>query len=280
MKVIDTIYNYINRNKMIFCERTRKTKPNSVNLHWYSTKRDDGVENFGDFLSVVVLQNMLSKRQINADKYIKETRHLYAIGSIIFFGFQKTTIWGSGLLHEAKKFRTPLLYELDIRAVRGPLTRKSLVHNGFKVPKVYGDPAILLPIFYKPIDMPKKEYVVIAHKNVSLDIDKDKIVSILTTDCYKTIDEIANSKLVISGSLHGIIIAESYGVPAILLLNILDPTDGDLFKYRDWYCSTGRKDFPIAHSLEEALRMQPPKLPDLTKMQNDIMQAFPADLWE
>ena len=102
----------------------------------------------------------------------------------------------------------------------------------------------------------------------------------MTDDCNRTIDEIVNSKLVISGSLHGIIIAESYGVPAILMSNILDPIDGDLFKYKDWYYSTGRKEFPIVSSISEALQTKPPELPDLSKMQEEIMQAFPADLWD
>ena len=280
MKIFDLLYNYMNRDKMIFCEQSRKTKRNAVNLHWYSTKREDKIENFGDYLSVVVCREVAKQKGIDIDKSLNKTKHLYAIGSIIFYGFQVATIWGSGLLHEAKKFRTPNIYKLDIRAVRGPMTRASLIKNGFSVPQIYGDPAILMPLFYTPRKLPLKDYVVIAHKNISLDIEKDKVVNILTDDYSRTIDEIVNSKLVISGSLHGIIIAESYGVPAILMYNISDPTDGDLFKYKDWYYSTGRKEFPMVHSISEALQTKPPELPDLSKMQEDIMQAFPADLWE
>lgn len=279
MKIFDLLYDYINRDKMIFCEQSRKTKRNVVNLHWYSTKREDKFENFGDYLSVVVCREVAKKNGIDIDAHLNKTKHLYAIGSIIFYGLQEATIWGSGLLHEAKKSRTPKIYKLDIRAVRGPMTRASLIKNGFSVPEIYGDPAILMPLFYTPRKLPLKDYVVIAHKNTSLDIEKDKVVNILTDDYNRTIDEIVNSKLVISGSLHGIIIAESYGVPAILMSSVLDPTDGDLFKYKDWYYSTGRKNFPIVHSISEALQTKPLELPDLSKMQENIMQAFPADLW-
>ena len=266
---------------MIFSEHDRKAKRNAVNLHWYSTKRKDRLENFGDYLSVIVVHNVAKQNGIDVYALQKKTKHLYAIGSIIFYGLQEATIWGSGLLHEAKKFRTPKIYKLDIRAVRGPMTRASLMKNGFSVPEIYGDPAILMPLFYTPQKLALKDYVVIAHKNAfNSTSEKDKIVNILTDSCYKTIDEIVNSKLVISGSLHGIIIAESYGVPAILMSSILNLSDTDLFKYKDWYYSTGRKEFPVVHSLSEALQTPPPQLPDLSKMQKDIMKAFPIDLWD
>ena len=177
MKIFDLLYNYINRDKMIFCEQSRKTKRNAVNLHWYSTKRGDRIENFGDYLSAVVFREVAKQNGIDIDKPLKKTKHLYAIGSIIFYGFQEATIWGSGLLHEAKKFRTPKIYKLDIRAVRGPMTRDSLIKNGFSVPEIYGDPAILMPLFYTPRKLPLKDYVVIVHKNVSLDVGKDKVVN-------------------------------------------------------------------------------------------------------
>ena len=40
------------------------------------------------------------------------------------------------------------------------------------------------------------------------------------------------AKLVISSSLHGIILAETYGIPAILLM---DKVTNNMFKYNDYY---------------------------------------------
>lgn len=257
-KLRKLIFNYMNRNKIIFCEQTRYTIRNEVNLHWYSTKSNDGIENLGDYLSVVVVKNLLIERNILEHKKLYDTKHLYAIGSIIFYGFQRATIWGSGLLHKAPFYRMPFIYHLDIRAVRGPLTRKSLMKNGFKVPEVYGDPAILLPLFYTPLEQvsDQREYIVIKHKNSTEIVEDGSTVNILTNNWMKTVDEIASAKLVLSGSLHGIIIAEAYGVPAILVKSLMDPADKDLFKYKDWYYSTGRKDFPMAEDIETALKME------------------------
>jgi pyruvyltransferase len=52
------------------------------------------------------------------------------------------------------------------------------------------------------------------------------------------------------------------------------------FKYLDYYYSTGRKDIKIAESFEEALNMEPLKLPDLKPLQEGLMKSFPYDLWE
>ena len=96
-----------------------------------------------------------------------------------------------------------------------------------------------------------------------------------TTDYKFVINEIVKSKLVISSSLHGIILAETYGIPAILL-----NSGGDLFKYMDWYESTGRNDVKVVDNIEKALNMEPMRLPKLEEMQEKVLKAFPKDLWE
>ncbi len=98
-----------------------------------------------------------------------------------------------------------------------------------------------------------------------------------TNDYKSVIDEIAASEIVYTSSLHGIILAESYGVPAIFFRGLGKSKD---FKYLDYYYSTGRKDVKIAESFEEALTMKPLPLPDLSKMQQDLLESFPYDLWE
>ena len=87
-----------------------------------------------------------------------------------------------------------------------------------------------------------------------------------------------SAELVISSSLHGIILAEAYGVPAIMLR---DTPSKDITKYKDWYYSTGRKEFPIADSIDDALSMTPVMLDRATieAMQNRLINSFPIDLW-
>lgn len=102
-------------------------------------------------------------------------------------------------------------------------------------------------------------------------------ISTLTTDYGSFIDQITQCELVISSSLHGIILAESYGIPAVLFLP--PALDNTLFKYQDYYYSTGRHSFPVATTIEEALKTKPCELPSLEKMQDKLLEVFPYDLW-
>ena len=86
------------------------------------------------------------------------------------------------------------------------------------------------------------------------------------------VEKILKAKLVISGSLHGIVVAEAFGIPARLLkITSKEP----IFKYQDYYWGTGRKKFKIAYSLEEALKMGGEQKPiiDLKK----LLESFPYD---
>jgi pyruvyltransferase len=90
------------------------------------------------------------------------------------------------------------------------------------------------------------------------------------------IRRIVNSSLVISCSLHGIILAEAYGVPAIFLR--AGHTE-KAFKYDDYYQGTGRKEYLSAASVDEALLMPAPRPPDFSNQQRSLFDAFPFDLW-
>ena len=201
--------------------------------------------------------------------------HFYAIGSIIDGGYQDATVWGSGLLRGKNKYWWSNLRKLDIRAVRGPLTRQALLSNGFTCPEVYGDPAILLPMFYQPSDMTKRyAYRVVPH--MVYGTEYPNVLTPHTDDWKGFIDGIVQSELVISSSLHGIILAEAYGIPTILL----NDHNMNLFKYRDYYTSTGRETFPVAASVEEALSLVPSPPPDFTSLRKGLLDSFPIDLWK
>lgn len=274
---------YWNRDRIILNDLGRLTKKNHVNLHWYSSNREDGKENFGDYLSGPVCEYMLRYFGIDKEKEVTETRHLYAVGSILFWSRQNAVIWGSGLLtyppegtYRSKKFH------LDIRAVRGPVTRKILLQEGFSCPEVYGDPAILMPYVYMPNDF-EKEYdcSIILHKS-----DKKNVppainqIDIMCSDYRKVIDQIVKSKLIISSSLHGIIVAETYGIPSIMLSDTRQ--DFNSLKYNDYYFSTERYQYPVASSVEEALTMSPLELPErrVKQMRKELKEVFPVDLWD
>lgn len=235
----------------VFGSLKRPIIPFKVNLLYWRPKRGDNV---GDYLSKVVFDWSLDYFHLcNAPSF--KTKRISVIGSVLsFIGGGKTTVWGTGLLdsiavsailNPAKKV------ELDIRAVRGPLTRKALINGGVSCPEVYGDPAILMPLIY-----PAKRQVtlgkvlIIPHESRFLKYASKypNVLNTYTQDYKGFIDEILSAEKVVSSSLHGIILAESYGVPSIFL----NDYPGSIFKYDDYYLSTGRNEYPIANTIEEA----------------------------
>lgn len=270
---IKTAGKYFTRNSFIMNDTNRPVIKKSVNLHWW--KRNKEQDNVGDLLSSIVVQWMKEKNGIESDRSIdNKTKHLFAIGTILDMSYQNATVWGSGL-PEDKLYWWRKLRKLNIKSVRGPLTRTVLLKNGYSCPEVYGDPAILMPFIYEPVNKEKKyKSTVIFHH--TFDCKNETSFSPITSDYKAFIDRIVQSELVISSSLHGIILAEVYGVPAIMLNNSAQSD----FKYRDWYYSTGRKDIPIANTIEEALAMTPAPLPNVTSMQKQIIDAFPIELWK
>lgn len=264
---------YTHRNRIILSDMNTAAKKRTVNLHWW--KLPGAQQNVGDMLSPVVVEYLCEKNNIPSPSRTEKTNHLYAIGSIIDGGYQDAVIWGSGLLRGKDKYWWRSLRKLDIRAVRGPLTRQVMLNNGYDCPEVYGDPAILMPLFYHPANEEKRyAYRVVPH--MVYGSAYPNVLSPQTADWKQFIEELVQSELVISSSLHGIILAEAYGIPAILL----NDHDMNLFKYRDYYHSTGRFEIPVARSVDEALRMTPLPVPDLTHMQESLIKAFPADLWK
>ena len=86
---------------------------------------------------------------------------------------------------------------------------------------------------------------------------------------------IASAGLVVSSSLHGIVVAEAYGVPAVPVASSTEP----VFKYEDYYAGTGRELPAPAATWQDGLRAAP--APPISHWSPEpLLDAFPADLWE
>ena len=246
--------------------------PKTINLEWF-----DG-HNIGDYLSKIIYEYMLEYYNLDTNTKTKKTMHISAVGSVLGCFNADTTVWGTGLL-SLKQFKYIInnrqRRKLDIRAVRGPVTRAVLCSGGYDCPENYGDPAILLPLIYNKTVSKKYKISYIPH--ISQQIESDVHIISTDTENYRFfIDEIRQSEVVVSSSLHGIIIAETYGVPAIFLNSV----PYQLCKFFDWYYSTGRYDIKICKTIDEAIQIQPMQLPDLVSMREKLISLFPVDLWD
>lgn len=173
------------------------------------------------------------------------------IGSTIMsFDMKNTIVWGTGLLNDKMGFKVKSKPK-KILAVRGPLTRRWLLEQGIDCPKVYGDPALLLPYFYKSNVNKKYKMGVIPHY-IDMDnyivkklMEKDN-VKFIKISGYKNwhdfIDEINECEFIISSSLHGVIISEAYGVPVLWVkFDKGRYVDGWDFKFHDFYESIHKR---------------------------------------
>ncbi len=241
--------------------------------------RQPHMVNFGDYISLKLVERIVGH---SVRVYQKNTpeKKLLAIGSILSFANDHDVVWGSGINGKLLNPKDYVFKNLDVRAVRGPLTKYYLENEfGIKVPSIYGDPALLFPLLFpefKRKQNPTFDFIIIPHYSEIRFFPKSQYPNVVypTEPWDQVISKILDSKFVISSSLHGIIIAEAYGIPA----RLLRITENErIFKYLDYYMGTGRYDFKSASSVEEALVLggEKPIKCDLKK----LYFAFPFDLW-
>jgi len=201
-----------------------------IPTYWFS-----GRPNFGDALSAVVVA-----RVSNATPVLVSSRHkgkVLAVGSILHRLAESDIVWGAGAIRDMPITPPP---RVTFRAVRGPLTRELIRAD---VPEIYGDPTTLLPRIYRPSVAKRFELGVIPHY---LETDAVQVVdpAVSLIDVLSgwrgVIERINECEAIASSSLHGLIIAEAYGVPAVWF-SATDKVTGGGFKFRDYYLSTGRQ---------------------------------------
>jgi len=212
-------------------------------------------ENWGDdinyhFLREISQRPILIYNRLSLAYRLKLKNYL-VIGSTIDMLCKKNTeVWGAGIIDQNKPLRCK---PSKVYAVRGPLTRKKLLEQGVKCPEVYGDPALLIPHYYKPKVKKKYLFGFIPHRSNLDRIDDftvdgvrlSKRKDILVIDLSKydkwtdIVDQICSCENVLSGSLHGLIVAEAYGIPN-LWIEYGKSLIGGHFKFHDFFLSISR----------------------------------------
>lgn len=170
---------------------------------------------------------------------------LVAIGSVIRWGNKNSTIWGSGFMNEDDSFGGG-----KVSAVRGPYTTAKLEKMGYKSTQVFGDPAILLPLWIEKKPIQKYEIGIIPHwKEIDYFLehysDRYKVIDLRTDDTEAVLNEMFECRRILSSSLHGLIISHAYHIPALWIKKGYIDTDG--FKFKDYFSSV---DIPLYDGIE------------------------------
>lgn len=199
-----------------------------------------GLDNYGDMLSPYIVEHVSGRRCEHYNPRVKRKwwarrRHLAAIGSILRHCEPNSLVWGTGIIS-----RQDQIPEATFHAVRGPETRERISALGYQCPEVYGDPALLLPRLYSPAVERTHALGVIPHI-VDYDgfteareaPDGVRTIRLLTDDLERTTREILACKRIISSSLHGMIVAHAYGIPATWV-RFSESLAGDDVKFADY----------------------------------------------
>jgi len=289
----------------------------------------DRVANLGDALSPVMV-TLLSGLPCSHKAQNSTAIRMAAVGTIAHgFTGGEVWLWGTG----TSKYRNPLhkgpgkepfipnsVAKFRVTATRGPVTRRILGDENAVGTPAYGDPVWLLPRFYRPKLKKRWKLGVIVHladlKDRSLDAQvKDAFlryqipesergsvrlintVTDVTPDALRArLNDILECERLVSTSLHGMVFAESYGIPCLYFsprgkvsgLSELDLLDEDSVDLRiiDLYRGMGRNKLPVyvqdrkkhtdwAHLMRTIDDVWRPIDFDT----DPLINAFPLDLW-
>lgn len=213
--------------------------------------------NWGDDVNSILVNILSSKVVIPYQYSLLKRTHYLCIGSIIqWYSDENAVIWGSGLLYPVKSLKTPK----QILAVRGPLTRECLIKCGISCPPIYGDPALLFPRYYNPFIQKQYKFGIICHVSELNDIKqkfnlKNNCLFINIKEYGKWtnfIDQILSCEIILSSSLHGIIISDAYSVPNLWCQFTNYVAENNGFKFKDYYLSV-RKNIDKPFILETSI---------------------------
>jgi pyruvyltransferase len=213
--------------------------PDNLNLDYVSK-----LNNFGDILSPIILENISGKKVNRIRSSYFNKKHYLGIGSILDRATNHSVVWGSGFISEKSTF---ISKPNKILAVRGKLTREILINNGVDCPEIYGDPALLLPRYYKPKITKNYKLGIMPHyidkSNDNLKKFKNDneilIIDIQNSNPLNVIDLMLSCERIVTSSLHGIILSDAYKIPN-LWVSFSNNIIGGNFKYHDYFSSVNR----------------------------------------
>lgn len=262
------------------------------------------VPNMGDLLNVMIIEQLFGYR---VKRHTFLTGELSAIGSglgqftlrenpllacaerIAGKLFPTVTIWGSGFVCY-KEEDTPF-YRKDMRfaAVRGELSKARVEKIlGKKLDIPTGDAGILASYLLKEPVEKKYKTGVIAHYKEQTDDAFQQMMEFYPDTLFIdvrqhpsiVIKQIAECECIVSSSLHGLIIADSLGIPNIHV-KVTNKLLGDGFKFDDYYSA-----YHLPHTMVDVNKDKLPTIEWINEhyqitsemvdaKKQDMIQSFP-----
>lgn len=197
-------------------------------------------------------------------------------------------VWGSGIIKHYDK-PSELIRPVKIHALRGDLTRQLISKSlGKEVKCVLADPGLLAGLLIKQQEK-KYKLGIIPHYVDAQDLYFENIkkscagsiIIDVKAEPFEVLKMIAQCEVIVSTSLHGLIIADSLGIPN-LWCESSDRIIGEGFKYRDYYSAFGIaeiKPFDLRSGripdIEDIKKNYKIEFKDVKKKQKELLKSFP-----
>lgn len=210
---------------------------------------DDIVYDIVKYLIDDPLKKVLNLNSIMFKKYIKAKNYV-VVGSVIDIGScnSNTVVYGAGIMKSEIEMTTK---PSEIIAVRGPLSRNYLINNGVHCPKIYMDSAFILKNLYKPNKLKKYKVGIIPHtyednlpilEELTKSFTNSVVISMKNYVTWRdVVDKMNECELILSSSLHGLIISDVYGIPN-KQIKIFTKEKNKEVKFKDYFLGVGRRD--------------------------------------
>ncbi len=260
----------------------------AIRMFWSGGRT--GWINYGDRLGPVLVEMLSSRRVVYAGIRSCE---LLAAGSILdryaknrwrrvaTLNFTQPSIWGSGTM---RREGAETLGHANIVSVRG---RATIAKFGLPADTPMGDPGILSHLLLRKPTLPKEaRWGIIPHlvdlrdsRISSLTEEaRVRVIDLSNPDLADVTEQIAGCELVASSSLHGMIAADSLGIPNFRMVVSGRVVGGD-WKFKDYASALDR---PLeTRKLDANFRLgQMEKVLDLTyqdrveQLKQAVMNAF------
>ncbi len=285
-----------------------------IKLKWY--KRDP---NFGDMLNIDLFKTFSDCKIIYADKrecemaaigslldnfLVKEKNAFLLFFKKLYYKIRKNSkpviVYGSGFIKENRRKGLSVCEEdfflrfLDVRAVRGYISLNRLKQS--KQVKIaenvaLGDPGLLISKMFDVSGIKKKYKLGIIPHYVEKDselLNKIKVKNAVVLDVQQKpevlIKQIAECEVILASAMHGLIAADSLGIPNVRMV-MTDKLVGGDYKFNDYYSVFGinehkriilnERDFTDEDV--ELVKMQYPiDRNKVEEIQQNLLKVFPA----
>ncbi|MCK0507045.1 polysaccharide pyruvyl transferase family protein [Aromatoleum anaerobium] len=252
-----------------------------LRLHWASSK-----PNFGDVLSPLICARVAGRSVVWAPAGECD---LVALGSLMQrvkerFWNKRISVWGAGFIAAEKPHRS----RHRLCALRGKLSA-AIVGAGDEV--ALGDPGLLasLLIEHEPPPATRRGCLIIPHYKdrdcpellaAVRDLAGVELVDVFSPP-LEILRRIRAAEVVLSSAMHGLIAADSLGVPNAWL-KVSDALRGGDFKFRDYYSVFGIEPPQIglnANLLHDAsVIVDTYRRPGIEMIKDGLLRSFPPDL--